>query len=264
MKYSLAVLAIFKNESMIIKEWIEHYIWQGVEHFYLINNDSSDNYLNIIQPYINKGLIDLYHFPEKHKQEEHHNKVFNLIKQDIEWLIVCDLDEFWFGVKKNLSNYIKELPKDINRIKLYWDLFGSSGYDKQPENIRTSFVYRKSEQIRTHSGFSKCILKANETILLDVHDHYHKNYDFSRSPKTNYKDTINEWKTVYDDLDNIRLFHYQIMSKEYFSKVKMSRGDNMYEDWDSLRSWEYFNERDYNEIPDYTLSNLVINGYSDN
>ena len=43
--YYLSILAIFKNEAMNLKEWIEHYILNGVEHFYLINNGSTDNFL---------------------------------------------------------------------------------------------------------------------------------------------------------------------------------------------------------------------------
>ena len=33
--YSISVLAMFKNESIIIKEWLEHYLAEGVQHFYL-------------------------------------------------------------------------------------------------------------------------------------------------------------------------------------------------------------------------------------
>ena len=43
--YKLSVGSIFKNESQGIKEWIEHYLNHGVEHFYLINDNSNDNYL---------------------------------------------------------------------------------------------------------------------------------------------------------------------------------------------------------------------------
>lgn len=46
--------AIFKNESHILKEWIEHYFYHGVEHIYLINDNSTDNFLNILEPYIKK------------------------------------------------------------------------------------------------------------------------------------------------------------------------------------------------------------------
>ena len=51
MLYTLSVLAMFKNESMIIQEWINHYIEEGVEHFYLIDNGSTDNYYEKIKMY---------------------------------------------------------------------------------------------------------------------------------------------------------------------------------------------------------------------
>jgi hypothetical protein len=33
----LSILAIMKNEAMNLKLWIDHYIYQGVDHFYLID-----------------------------------------------------------------------------------------------------------------------------------------------------------------------------------------------------------------------------------
>lgn len=32
----LAIIAQFKNESHIFKEWIDHYLWQGVNKIFLI------------------------------------------------------------------------------------------------------------------------------------------------------------------------------------------------------------------------------------
>ena len=43
-KYTVAVCAIFKNESVFLKEWLEYHLLIGVEHFYLYNNFSEDNY----------------------------------------------------------------------------------------------------------------------------------------------------------------------------------------------------------------------------
>ena len=45
---SLCLVAIFKNESHILKEFITHYIKQGVDHFFLIDNGSNDNYSDIL------------------------------------------------------------------------------------------------------------------------------------------------------------------------------------------------------------------------
>ena len=39
----VGLMAIFKNESMGIREWINHYQWQGVDNILLINNDSTDD-----------------------------------------------------------------------------------------------------------------------------------------------------------------------------------------------------------------------------
>ena len=53
MKYYLSVVSIFKNESMILEEWINHYIKESVQHFYLVNNGSDDNFMPIINKYKN-------------------------------------------------------------------------------------------------------------------------------------------------------------------------------------------------------------------
>ena len=47
--YNFTIMAIFKNETMNLKLWLDHYLWQGIEHFYLIDNDSNDNPINILQ-----------------------------------------------------------------------------------------------------------------------------------------------------------------------------------------------------------------------
>ena len=51
--YLLSVLCMFKNESTIIKEWIQHYISEGIDHFYLIDNGSTDDYNSQIKDYTN-------------------------------------------------------------------------------------------------------------------------------------------------------------------------------------------------------------------
>ena len=51
--YKLSIISMFKNESSIIKQWIEHYLEEGVEHFYLIDNGSTDDYNTQIKDYMN-------------------------------------------------------------------------------------------------------------------------------------------------------------------------------------------------------------------
>ena len=42
--YQLSVIAIFQNEDRFLKEWLDFYRVLGVDHFYLFNNLSEDNY----------------------------------------------------------------------------------------------------------------------------------------------------------------------------------------------------------------------------
>ena len=55
----LAVAAIAKNEGPYIKEWIEFYIKQGVSHFLIYDNDSTDNMYDVLQPYVTGGYRDV-------------------------------------------------------------------------------------------------------------------------------------------------------------------------------------------------------------
>lgn len=61
--YKLSILAIFQNKECFLKEWIDFHRLMGVEHFYLFNHLSSDDYLSVLQPYLSIGLVELYDWP---------------------------------------------------------------------------------------------------------------------------------------------------------------------------------------------------------
>ena len=71
-KYYLSVLATFKNEMLNLDLWIRHYIWMGVDHFYLIDNGSTDNSLHVLKPYKEKGIVTILSLHEKYKQKENY------------------------------------------------------------------------------------------------------------------------------------------------------------------------------------------------
>jgi glycosyltransferase involved in cell wall biosynthesis len=94
MSNTLCVVAIFKNESDILKEWIEHYLQQGVDKFFMIDNGSTDNYYNILEPYIKNNKVELVIDTTKFAQTNLYNKYYLNKCKAYEWVIVCDLDEF--------------------------------------------------------------------------------------------------------------------------------------------------------------------------
>jgi hypothetical protein len=239
-KWDLAVLCIVKNEEMVLEEWLEHNIWQGVQHFYIIDNGSTDGTKNIIQRYVSKGLATYYYMDGKAKQAEHYNKVYNeKARSESKWLAVIDVDEFMYNRTKGktIRDYVSEL--DYNKFggaRLQFKMFGSSDHVKQPNKIRESFLWRQKFEPTDTCCPWKTIVNTKETEILSVHDHTAS-------------------KPIKKDYDDVIINHYQIMSKEYFEKIKMTRGDVAGSD--NRRDWNYFKERDFKDELDDELVNLL-------
>ena len=141
-------MAIFKNETMNLKLWLDHYLWQGIEHFYLIDNDSNDNPINILQEYIDKGIVTYYFKPEKHQQAQHYRTIFDIenLKEKTKWLCICDLDEFFFGTEKKLFRAIDEFD-GYDVIYTHSFFYGSDNLINQPKDIRTSIIHRTDDMV---------------------------------------------------------------------------------------------------------------------
>ena len=88
-----AVMAIFKNESMVMKEWIEHYKWQGVDMIVMLNNDSNDDWKSITDQY--PGFVKVFDVPGKHVQLQSYNNVGlpYLRKNNVDVVVLIDMDE---------------------------------------------------------------------------------------------------------------------------------------------------------------------------
>jgi hypothetical protein len=115
-KYKLSLASMFKNESMVLEEWLVYYINQGVEHFYLIDNGSTDDYNSIISKYrLYISLVKDDKRYEKNTQEILINKHFlDEIKQNTEWITFIDCDEYIYAPKaKCLVSFLTDLDQNI-------------------------------------------------------------------------------------------------------------------------------------------------------
>src|SRR5271169_6005131 len=74
-RYELALVAIFQDEASYLKEWIEFHRLVGVEHFYLFNNLSSDNYREVLDPYIRQGIVELVDWNFESSNVEEWNQI---------------------------------------------------------------------------------------------------------------------------------------------------------------------------------------------
>ena len=134
-------------------------------------------------------------------------------------------------------------------------MFGSSGHIKQPKSIIQGFTKRQqySDTLTlTGIGFTatKSIVRSSVLKKISVHTHT-KTHKFSPIGKTLDTTLQPIHETLLKD-SFLHLNHYRIQSWDWFSKVKMSRGD-VYGKNDNPRNKSYFNHHDKNDIVDNEL-----------
>jgi glycosyltransferase involved in cell wall biosynthesis len=143
----------------------------GVQHFYLIDNGSDDNYLPKIVKYINQGIITLNIDNKRHAQVELYNKYYlNKCKENSKWVMVVDLDEFVYS--RNGYNTIREYlssVKNVSQIVIPWKMFGSNGHITQPDSVIKNFTKRDNIPNEGSIINGKCITKCK--YLKQLHQH---------------------------------------------------------------------------------------------
>lgn len=126
-EYAISICAIFKNEGRFLKEWIEYHLLVGVDHFFLYNNESTDNYLEVLQPYIDKQIVTLIEYPGQCMQLKAYEDFYDRYAKRTQWVSFLDIDEF---ICPNSCLSIKEWIKSYERfpvVLIYWKMFGTSG-----------------------------------------------------------------------------------------------------------------------------------------
>lgn len=239
-KYFIAVACIIKNEGPYLKEWLEYHKLIGVEHFYVYDNESTDDTKDILKPYIDSGEVTYIYYPGRDKQDEAYLDACRNFADETQWLAVIDLDEFIVLHKNsNLQEFMAAFY-DCSQVSLHWVIYGSSGYEEKPDGlVLENFTKHEAKpQFTPKSIF-------NPRTVMDCGAHYmwccgkwvdENNKEFGAGNAiTANKAQIN---------------HYVIKSWEEFYKRKAARGCvNATQTFgEDLR--KYFDEWDKNEVDD--------------
>ncbi|MBQ7215890.1 MAG: glycosyltransferase family 2 protein [Synergistaceae bacterium] len=92
----LAFVLIAKNEAPYIEEWLNFHRKQGVSHFIIYNNESTDNFREVLQPYIDSGLVSYHVINGKPRQLDAYNMAIHDYGHKFRYMGFIDADEFVF------------------------------------------------------------------------------------------------------------------------------------------------------------------------
>lgn len=239
----LAVCAIAKNEGPYFVEWIEWHLSQGVEKFYIYDNESTDGTKDILQPYIDKGVVEYIDWPGYRMQLAAYDDCFKRHRLDTRWIAFIDIDEFIVPVKHNsIPDFLLD-KTDAASVEINWLCYGSGGQkQKTPGGVMQRF---KMHSLYTHplNCWVKSIVNPRKVCCMTG---CHEAARISGNAIDSHGNIITRHFRNRPSLhDVIRINHYAVKSYEEFVE-KQARGRAS----GRKRSvpTEYFHQYDLNDI----------------
>lgn len=240
--YFFSVAALFRNEEHSIVEWVEHYIFHGANHIYLIDDDSTDNSCKLLEPYIEKKLVTVFNAKWTRylgRQRDMYNHYILPLLHTTQWLLLLDMDEYLWSpqnidLKKTLAHCWK-----TGQVQIDHTLFGSSGHEIQPKSIVGSFIRRSAQSPTLEPGNRKYFVQGHFGFnSLNIH---HATFIDKKNEENNFL-LLNE--------PYFKMNHYSCQSREFWNTVKCARGDG---DFWRIRKPEEFDAIDLNDVEDTDL-----------
>ena len=246
--YNLAIVAIAKNEQDYIKEWVAFHKAMGVDKIILYDNDSTDDMVECIKPFIDEGYV-IYN--EIHGVKQQLNAYNDSLKYSklFRYIAYIDCDEFLFPVNDNetvlsvIEKTIK-LDKNAGGVCVNWVMFGSSGHETKPEGLLIDNFLWRSKLPGPGTNWIKTICRPDlVSKFCSAHYPKYKRGIYAITPKGN---RCMNWCNPISEYVGLRLNHYFTKSKEQW--IERRKYDVM--NPNNLRTIDQFYKHNTNDILD--------------
>ena len=130
-KWQVVAVAIIRNEVDYIENWLLFHLSIGFQHFFIYDNDSSDNIKNVLEKYICGGVVTYISWPVRAGQIDAYNHSIFLLKNNTDWVGFFDIDEYLvLHDHECVISYISSLEAD--QILIPWRNFPHGGHNNRP------------------------------------------------------------------------------------------------------------------------------------
>lgn len=238
----LAVCAIAKNEGPYFAEWIEWHRRQGVEKFYIYDNESTDDTREVLAPYIEAGVVDYTFFPGSKRQLAAYDDCFERHRTDTRWIAVIDLDEFIVPVQdRSLPEFLRRM-EEFPAVEINWLIYGSGGAKtREPGGVMERFRCHSLPEHRLNRHVKSIVDPRRICAMIGCHEAAGLG---CRAADSHGRRVEKSFRDRVPQQDVIRINHYAVKSYEEFL-AKRARGRARV---NSLRDLGYFREYDLNDI----------------
>jgi hypothetical protein len=271
----LAAVVIVKDEGVYIEEWLEFHRLMGCGHFYVYDNGSRDDTLEILGRYARQGLVTLTPWPRFDRdtgpQIYAYAHALCTYGPQWRWMTFLDADEFLYPVAADsLTEALRDYD-DVPAIAVPWRMFGFSGHETRPAGtVIENYVMRapfppppeEDELLKVKCIVDPtCVSRVVGVHMFDLNTGARSAFN-ERKEGVDYK-TYKDRKLIADDV--FRLNHYFTRSKEDFQRkvVKGSaarpttEGDGVPGDLAAERRVKFSEMIERNPIEDRAIQRFV-------
>ena len=243
MKVYLCALA--KNEHLYINEWVSHYLKLGFDKIFIFDNDNKDS--PNIKDFIDNDklakcrVINARGIHESNMQTLFYNNFYRLEKNNFNWCLFCDIDEFLVGVG-NIKLFLQQ-PKFAfaNQIRVKWQMYDDNGLIERDmsKGVMETFTHKANftltRDLTKECGMGnqgKAFVRGglNNVYFNSVHFATNRMNDvILNSVLPNGQRCLSgvEIKEKYTTI-NVFLNHYMTKSLSEFITQKINRGDAVF------------------------------------
>ncbi len=248
-KYRVSMCAIFRDEADYLREWIEYHRLAGVEHFYLYNNFSEDNYMEVLEPYLEKDIVTLTQWKIPQGQMAAYEDCVSRFSYETNWIGFFDLDEFVVPNKyEKIADFLDKFEKRRPLVLLYWKNFGTSG--KMARDVKNGLVIEDfTVGWYKYVDIGKLFFNTAYSYLPNSNHNRHMHYMWAKYksielPPVNVFDKVclYEFNPIKNDQMPVQLNHYLLKSYEEYTEKKAKRGGGVHKV--GMHDEKYFNEHE--------------------
>lgn len=168
----VAICLRFRDEARFLEEWLEYYLAAGVDHFFLYNNFSTDDYLSVLRPYQERGYVTLIDWPRKPASPAAEHDCIVRTRGRFEWVGFIDANEF---VVVRDGRSIPEFLDDFGdspAVALHWYYYGSNGHERRPHEWVIRAYTRRAAEPNQH--FKVFVRPEQVTRNRNSHNFYYR------------------------------------------------------------------------------------------
>jgi hypothetical protein len=250
--HDLTIGCVFQNEAPYLKEWIEFHKIVGVQRFVLVDDRSSDDFMETLQPYIDAGEVELFSHPcpeqmcaldWREYQCTVHCTLVKHLRGVSRWLALVDTDEFI--VPSNTNNVMDFLHRyeQCGGVYIRWEPFGTSYVAKLSDReLITERLYLKWRFRKGSEMLGKSIVKPHRVLQANIHR-------CDLLPGFKYFDCNPEMES---ETSPIKIYHYWSRDEQFLLNCKLPRTAKI-KGWEiDQQMLEYFLAL-FNDVPDHSM-----------